>query len=175
MFVTADQPRAVVLLFVAGAAAGVFYELFYFIKLFFKGAVLKSVLNAAWCAFSSILFVHVNCECDLGDFRLYKAVIFFTGALFYYLSAHKIVAFFELKAYNIFVKVFKRFSCVASERKNARKVEYVGSKKKKNIYGNSFGRSSVVVYNGSDSMLSTDGGFRKKKRNSGLRSAHRLS
>ena len=75
MFVTSDQPRIIVVCFFIGCLIGVYYELFYFIKLFFKNKLVKHIINSLWGASSSIIFTYVSFVYRFENFRMYMFLV----------------------------------------------------------------------------------------------------
>ena len=154
MYVTSDQPRIILVCFFIGVIIGLYYEFFYFIKLFIKSSAIKHIINAIWLVSSTPLYVIVSTKYHFENLRAYMILSLFFVLLLYFFSLHKCIAFFTNKVYNVIIKLFTRV-----------KGFYDRFKKEKGVLGSSFGANNACVYSSNFRSLSSGGNRYEKKRN----------
>ena len=154
MFSSLDQPRIVLVSLFIGVVIGAFYEIFYLLKLIFKGKVFKEILNAIWIFLSSFIYIQISTSYSFPNFRVYTVVFMVVGVIIYLFSFHKIIAIFLNRVYNIITKIFKKV-----------KWFYDRPKEKKSILRSPIRRDNVNSHSFSSTSVSISRHTRKKKTN----------
>ena len=152
MFVTSDQPRTIIVCLFIGIIIGVFYEFFYFLKLFKDNKVYSSVLDAVWLLLSSYIYTFVSSKYKIGNVRGYIIILTLIGTFMYLVSLHKIIAIFINRVYNVFIKLLKGLY-----------LYYDRVKKKKGFFRRTIRRYNVNSSSIDGYSVSVSGNNRKKK------------
>ncbi len=145
-FISLAQPRVFLCSTFIGVVIGVYYEIFYFISLFFKNNFIKHSLKTLWLASSSIIFITLSFAFEFPNVREYMFLGVFLGCLLYKLSFHKVIAILLNRVYNIItitvIKLKKRF-LDTHERRKEKKSVLGGARRAYNVHHDIGGDSSL--------------------------------
>ena len=158
MYVTFDQPRTAIICLFIGEICGLVYEPFSLLKSIINKKLINHVLNFTFLFLSAFIYTLMTAKFSLGNFRLYMAVFFLLGLILYLNSFHKIIAFFIIRVYNVFIRKIKRVVKRLKDYNDR-------PKKEKGIFRLFGGRGDVFIRSSYRSRLSSGRHTYKKKSN----------
>lgn len=153
MFETSEQFLEFSFCCFSGIICGIFYELFYLLKLIFKKNYIIKILDVLFFSLSAIVCRFIFFYYNLSNFRFFYIIGVFLGLVIYLNSFHNIIAFLIKLVYNKICNFIKGLFL------------NVGAKKKKGIIGGSIGLNNVNLRVYNDTRIPNDNHFRKEKSN----------
>ncbi|MBE5744312.1 MAG: hypothetical protein E7358_06335 [Clostridiales bacterium] len=125
-FISLSQPRIFLCSIFIGIIVGFYYEIYYFISLFFKKNFIKHGLKILWLLTSSIIYTSLSFAFEFPNVREYMFLGVIVGCLLYKFSFHKVIAILLNRVYNIIkvtiIKLKKRFLDTYERRKEKKGV-----------------------------------------------------
>lgn len=150
MFVSVNQFYYFLECLFLGVLAGIIYEIWFFIKLFFRSKTLKNILDFFFFPVLCLLYLKGSEIFYFPNFRTYMFAGVVLGFILYFLSFHKILAKLSELVYN------KTISFIWRRKSDSRQ-----KRKARNIRNGSGGNNPIFV--GDNSHLSVHFGSSKKK------------
>lgn len=135
-FVSLGQPRIFLCSTFIGIIVGAYYEIFYFISLFFTKKFVGHALKIVWLFSSSVIFTLLSCAFEFPNVREYMFFGVVLGCLLYKLSFHKVIAILLNRVYN-------KIKVVTNKLKERFLYTYERRKEKARILGGSIGAYNV--------------------------------
>lgn len=149
MFISIEQPRIILACLFIGVILGVYYELFFFLSLFFKKRIIKEIIKCFGVFSFAPIFTAFSLAFEFPNFRLYMAVCIALGAIMYKFSFHKAVAIFLLRVYNVIKITFSKIKLrlkKANERRKEKASVLRGIKRTNNAGHRARGGNNVSAH-----------------------------
>ncbi|MBQ8726598.1 MAG: spore cortex biosynthesis protein YabQ [Clostridia bacterium] len=132
MFVSQNQIYYFAECLFIGVISGFIYEIYYFIKLFFKRDFIKQAIDFCFFIVPTALYFKLSEIFLFPDFRAYMFLGVFLGFLLYCISFHKLLAKFSQTVYN------KTISFIRRKRRDRKQKEKLNDRGYGNSGNNSF-------------------------------------
>ncbi len=161
MFLTLSQPRIIVICLSVGVLSGVIYDIIYFFTEYFNNKIVNFIKDLIYFILTAFLFTIISVKANLGNFRVYMALLVSFGAYLYIKSFHKIIAKIYIKVYNVINKLLIKV-------KNARR------KEKKGVVRGDKWYSNVTRYNDNDNGVSNRRHHQKEQQNKSTKQRNSL-
>ena len=161
MFLTLSQPRIIVICIGIGVFSGVIYDFLCFFTDYFNNKIINFLKDLIYFILTAFLFTLISAKANLGNFRVYMALLVALGGYLYIKSFHKIIAKINIKVYNVINNLLIKV-------KNARR------KEKKGALSNNEWYSNVTRYYDNDNGISNSGHYKKEQQNKSTKQRNSL-